>query len=73
MYGQKLQELFNILIHQIRLAQKLTFIKNAEIQVNLREVFLKQDKTSFNHISTSNFVLFMNQVDGKIIQFLFMH
>ena len=70
---QKLQELFNILIHQIRLAQKLIFIKNAEIQVNLREVLLKQDKTSLNHISTSNFVLFMNQVDGKIIQFLFMH
>ena len=36
MLMQKLQELFNLLIHQIRLAQKLTFIKNAEIRAKLK-------------------------------------
>ena len=36
MLMQKLQELFNLLIHQIHLAQKLTFIKNAEIRAKFK-------------------------------------
>ena len=41
MLMQNLQELFNPLTHQIRLAQKLTFIRNAEIRAKFEGSFFK--------------------------------